>query len=264
MISRTKVWDSLNWGYILLVLIFLYLPLIPPILFSLSGSGVSFSLKDLTLRWYTDLWSQSLLITSTRTTLILGMITALVTPLLGLLATMAVRELRVPRLILMIILLPLFIPGVSMGLATAFFFKQLNINTSYWTIGIVHIIWALPFATLIILTAMTTYDPILTEAAFMLGSNRWRAFYTVELPLIWPGIFGASLFSMILSFNETLRTSLVQGPLNTVQTYIWSKYLQVGLSPEMYALMSLLIILTLILVGTLIVAQKRGGKTSAA
>jgi spermidine/putrescine transport system permease protein len=262
--SKTMAWDSLNWGYILLVLFFLYLPLIPPILFSLSGSGVSFSLNDLTFRWYKDLWSQSLLTTSTRTTLILGMITAVVTPLLGLLATMAVRELRVPRLILMIILLPLFIPGVSMGLATAFFFNQLNINTSYWTIGIVHIVWALPFATLIILTAMTTYDPILTEAAFMLGSNRWRAFYTVELPLIWPGIFGAGLFSVILSFNETLRTSLVQGPLNTVQTYIWSKYLQVGLSPEMYALMSLLIVLTLILVGTLIVAQKRGGKTRAA
>lgn len=119
--SKAKVWNSLNWWYIVLVLIFLYLPLIPPILFSLSGSGVSFSLKDLTFRWYTDLWNQSLLITSTRTTLILGMITALVTPLLGLLATMAVRELRVPRLILMIILLPLFIPGVSMGLATAFF-----------------------------------------------------------------------------------------------------------------------------------------------
>jgi ABC-type spermidine/putrescine transport system permease subunit II len=52
---------------------------------------------------------------------------------------------------------------------------------------------------------------------------------------------------MILSFNETVRTSLVQGPLNTVQTYIWSTYLQVGLSPSLYALMSLLILVTVML-----------------
>ena len=78
----------------------------------------------------------------------------------------------------------------------------------------------------------------------MSGAGRWRAFRDVELPLIWPGITGAATFSLILSFNETVRTALVQGPLNTVQTYIWSTYKQVGLSPTLYALMSLLILLT--------------------
>ncbi|MBT8364203.1 MAG: hypothetical protein KJP23_05810, partial [Deltaproteobacteria bacterium] len=44
----------------------------------------------------------------------------------------------------------------------------------------------------------------------------------------------------------------------TVQTYIWSNYLQVGLSNEMYALMSLLIIFTLVLVGSFMLARARG------
>jgi ABC-type spermidine/putrescine transport system permease subunit II len=83
----------------------------------------------------------------------------------------------------------------------------------------------------------------------MHGASRWRAFRDIELPLIWPGIAGAATFSMILSFNETIRTALVQGPLNTVQTYIWSNYKQVGLSPTLYALMTLLIAVTLVLVG---------------
>jgi len=53
----------------------------------------------------------------------------------------------------------------------------------------------------------------------------------------------------------------VQGPLNTVQTYIWSTYKQVGLSPTLYALMTLLLLLTLLLVGMLLVSRrtKRGG-----
>jgi spermidine/putrescine transport system permease protein len=253
-----KTGDVINWSFLACVLFFLYLPLAPPVLFSISEGGSSNALRELTLRWYLRLWDNPVLMGSLRTTVILGIITAGITPVLGLLAAMAVRELKTPRLILMLILLPLFIPGVSMGLATAFFFRQLGIPATYWSIGIVHILWALPFATLIILTVMATYDPILTEAAFVLGSNRLRAFLTIELPLIWPGILGAGLFSLILSYNETVRTAIVQGPLNTVQTYIWSNYLQVGLSNEMYALMSLLIIFTLVLVGSFMLARARG------
>jgi ABC-type spermidine/putrescine transport system permease subunit II len=59
----------------------------------------------------------------------------------------------------------------------------------------------------------------------------------------------------VLSFNETVRTALVQGPFNTVQTYIWSTFLQVGLSPTLYALMSLIIVLTLALVAVMLLQQ---------
>ena len=53
---------------------------------------------------------------------------------------------------------------------------------------------------------------------------------------------------MILSINETIRTSAVQGPWNTIPTYIWSTYRQVGLSPVLYALMGLIIIATVAIV----------------
>ena len=144
-----------------------------------------------------------------------------------------------------------------MGLASAFFFRQLGIAPSLFTIAIVQVLWALPFAALVVLTAMSTFDPIYLEAAYMSGADRRRAFFDVELPLIWPGISGAAMFSLILSFNETIRTSIVQGPYNTVQTYIWSTYKQVGLSPILYALMSLLIALTLVLVAASLLAGAR-------
>jgi ABC-type spermidine/putrescine transport system permease subunit II len=117
--------------------------------------------------------------------------------------------------------------------------------------------WALPFATLVVVIAMTSFDPAYLEAAYMSGANRWRAFLDIELPLIRSGLFGAATFSLILSFNETIRTSMVQGPLNTVQTYIWSTYKQVGLSPALHALMSLLIVVTLALVAALVIAGAR-------
>ncbi len=145
-----------------------------------------------------------------------------------------------------------------MGLATALFFRILGLEVSLAKIAVVQTAWALPFSTLIIVTAMSTFDPTYLEAAYMSGAARWRAFLDIELPLIRPGITGAATFSLILSFNETIRTSIVQGPLNTVQTYIWSTYRQVGLSPALYALMSLLILLTAALVAGFVIGGLRG------
>jgi spermidine/putrescine transport system permease protein len=230
------------WAFIGLVLAFLYLPLLPPLLFSIDSGDPQ--APRWTLKWYRELWNNPLLVGAVKTTLLAGVSVAAVTPLLGLLAALAVRELGVPRLTLLLMLLPLFIPGVSMGLATAFLFRVMGIPPSLLAIVIVQVLWALPFATLIITTVMSTFDPVYLEAAYMSGANRWRAFLDVELPLIAPGVVGAATFSLILSFNETIRTSVVQGPYNTLQTYIWSTYKQVGLSPTLFAFMSLIIVLS--------------------
>jgi spermidine/putrescine transport system permease protein len=255
---------ALIWFYISLVLILLYVPMIPPMVFSFAPGDVAEG--HATVRWYVEMWNNPELNAAIGTTLELGAIVAILTPVLALLAAMAIRELKIPRVVLMLMLLPLFIPGVSMGLATALFFRLLGLPSSLFTIAIVQILWALPFATLVILTAMSTFDPIYLEAAYLSGANRLRAFLDVELPLIRSGVSGAATFSLILSFNETIRTSLVQGPENTVQTYIWSTYKQVGLSPTLYALMSLLILLSVFLVFIYLLAgarRERPGKMLA-
>ncbi|MFQ5785612.1 MAG: ABC transporter permease [Alphaproteobacteria bacterium] len=255
---RAGLW--LCWGYVGLVLVFLYAPLAPPFVFSFTEKSTG--IGAFTLQWYAGLGKSSVLMGAIRTSLIVAALTALITPPLALLAAMAVRELRVPRAILLLVLLPLFIPGVSMGLATAFFFQQIGVLPSLWTITVVHVLWSLPFAFLIILTVMATFEPVYLEAAYVHGAGRFRAFFDVELPLIRPGVLGAAIFSMILSFNETVRTALVQGPWNTVQTYIWSRYMQIGLSPTLHAVMSILIALTLALVVVLLVYAFRRSRTA--
>jgi ABC-type spermidine/putrescine transport system permease subunit II len=254
--SRLLFGRGIIWTLIGVLLFLLYLPLVPPILFSIGlaepGAG------SVTFRAYGQLWSSSILSSSIGTTLEVAAIVGVAAPALGLLSALAVRELRIPRLMMFLMLLPLFIPGVSMGLASAFFFRELGIAPSLLTVALVQTLWALPFATLVMLTVMSTFDPVLLEAAYVCGANRLRGFLDIELPMIRPGVLGAILFSLILSFNETIRTSLVQGPLNTVQTYIWSTYKQTGLSPTIYALMTILVLLTLLLMVSIsFVARRR-------
>jgi spermidine/putrescine transport system permease protein len=233
------------WLIIGATLVFLYLPLVPALLLSVRGEGAN----EITVKWFYELWRIPLIVNALRTTAIIGALVGLVTPILGLLAAISIRELRLPRAILLIMLLPLFIPGISMGLASAFLFRLLGLPPSLLTIIIVQVLWALPFATLIILTVMATVDPIYLEAAYLSGATRWQAFRDIELPLIAPGVFGAASFSLIISLNETVRTGVVQGPWNTIPTYIWSTYKQVGLSPALYALMTLVILSTVALAG---------------
>jgi spermidine/putrescine transport system permease protein len=259
MESLNPRWRRLSstvlWIYVVLVIVVLYLPMIPPPLFSLSDRGIGEALRSPSFDAYAAIWRTPILVSAMRTSLIVALCVGLITPVLAVLAARAVRELGVPRAVLLVILTPLFIPGVSMGLATAFFLQVLGLSPSLLSICAVHVLWALPFATLIVLTVMAGFDAVYLEAAYLLGANRWRGFFDVELPLIRSGILGAATFSMILSFNETVRTALVQGPLNTLQTYIWSTYRQVGLSATLYGLMSLLITVTLLLVAVFWVVE---------
>jgi spermidine/putrescine transport system permease protein len=240
------------WLLIVAVLVILYVPLAPALLTSVQGTQQG----SWTFVAYGDLLRTPLVAASLRTTLLVAAIVGIATPVLGLLAALSIRELRAPRLILLVLLLPLFIPGVSMGLANAFLFRFLWLPPSLFTIAIVQIMWALPFATLIILTVMATFDPAYLEAAYVAGAGRWQAFRDIEFPLIAPGIFGAASFSIIISINETVRTSVVQGAWNTIPTYVWSTYKQVGLSPVLYALMSLVILATALLAGAWLVANR--------
>jgi ABC-type spermidine/putrescine transport system permease subunit II len=230
------------------VLAFLYAPLLPPLLLAVRDPATG----STTLQNFGTIHSDPTLVGALTNSVLLAAIVGITAPLLGLAAAQAVRSFGIPRIIVTVILLPLFIPGVSMGVSTSLFFNLTGIDPSILTMATVQTLWALPFAFLIILTVMSGFDTLYLEAAYICGANRAQAFWDVELPQIAPGINGAATFSVILSFNETIRTAVVQGGNNTIQTFIWSRYQQVGLTPNMYALMSIIIAITLLLILVLV------------
>jgi spermidine/putrescine transport system permease protein len=253
-LASSRAATALIWACLGLVLLFLYGPLVPPAIHSFARTdGGTTGVFDN----YAAIFEDARLMRALRTSLVVGMLVALIAPLLALLAAEAVRVWRMPRLIIALMLLPLFVPGISMGLATGLFFHILGVKPSLLTITAVHVLWALPFAFLIILTVRANFDQVYLEAAYMSGAGRLHAFLEVELPQIHHGILGTAVFSLIISFNETIRTSIVQGGRNTVQTYLWSQYQQVGLSPHLFALMTLIIIITLALIAGVALIEGR-------
>lgn len=243
----------LVWLVLAAVLAFLYGPLVPPLLLAFQDPGTGAP----TLANVVAIASDETLLGSLANAVVLAVIVAVAAPLLALAAAQAIRRFGYARLIVTVILLPLFVPGISMGVSTSLFFNLAGLDPSLLTMATVQTLWALPFAFLVILTVMSSFDPIHLEAAYTTGANPAQAFREVELPQIAPGLTGAATFSAILSFNETIRTSVVQGGNNTVQTLIWSRYQQVGLTPSMHALMSLIIALTLLLILALVLLERK-------
>lgn len=254
MSGQTSIRKWSTWAFLGAVLVFLYAPLVPPAIRSFARTAPDAG----PFAHYGSILQDPVLVGGILTTLIVGALVALITPILALAIAQALRVWHAPRLILALVLLPLFVPGVSMGVASALFFRVLGIDPSLLTITVVQVLWALPFATLILLTVMANFDEAYLEAAKMLGATPGRAFLDIELPQIYQGVLGAAIFSLILSFNETVRTSIVQGGRNTVQTYLWSQYQQVGLSPRLYALMTVLIAVTLVLLAVMASLERRG------
>lgn len=226
----------------------LYAPLIPPFLKSLEVS-------DGEGRWlhYRELSQDMVISEAVQRSIQLAVVVGICTALLALVAGLAIRRSRMPRFLIVVMLMPLFVPAVSAGLSSAMFFKYIGLQPSMLSMVLVQICYCLPFAFLIVITSMSSFEERLIEAAYMSGANPVRAFWTVELPSIRSGVVGGAVFSMVLSLNETIRTSLVQGPFNTIQTYIWATYLDVGINPRLYALMALMILSTVAIIGIFLV-----------
>src|SRR6266540_1951977 len=156
-------------------------------------------------------------------------------------------------IVLAIMILPIFLPGLIQGFSLSILLTQfLGLQRSIWTELVGHVLWALPFAFLVILTSMSVVKRETVLAALDLGANDWRAFKDIEYPIIKPGITSAAIFSFVLSFNEFSRTYYLQGIGPTIPTYVWNK-ITVQITPEVFALSSLTVIvsLTLIAVATI-------------
>ncbi|MFC7157697.1 ABC transporter permease [Halomarina halobia] len=242
-----KTVDNLFAMYTALVIFVLLLPLLYLLPVSLNPAGLARIPLNPSLRWYTDILNNQALIAALRQSITLGLLTAAVTTPLAFLAAAGTRNVARKSAVIGFFLLPVFMPGTSVGLGLAVYFKLLSVELSRWTMLVAHVLWTFPFAYIIILTSMASFNPHLKEAAYDLGANEIRAFLDIELPHIQPGLLGAAIFSFTLSFNEFSRTVFVRSATDTLPTYIWGRVQNLGLDPTVYAISGVTIVVSIVL-----------------
>jgi putative spermidine/putrescine transport system permease protein len=239
--------------YYAVFLLFLYGPMIVMSILSLQGSagGATFPARGLIdFFWYDDLASpgQQGVRDAVGVSLALAIVVGLVAGFLALSLAMAYRRLgRFSTPLMYLVLLSLMTPGLLLSLGLLFWWDLLGLGSPdlYPTVLGAHVVWALPFGFLIMVAIFNRYDESVEEAARDLGASAMGTFFRVTLPIVWTGIFGASLFGFVLSWNEFERTLLVT-PTATLPIEIFSQLTTTVLRPSLYALGALTTVGTLL------------------
>ena len=247
---RTKLLASPLSVVTALIYLFLYTPIVVLVILSFNASRFSTIWKGFTWEWYVVAWRDAELIASLRISLIVGFATTILATIIGTSAAVALARHRIKlrRAAEGLIFLPVIIPEIVIGFATAGLFGALAIAFGLRTIIAAHVAFSISYVVFIVRAKLANLDRSLDEAALDLGATSWQSFTRVTLPLISPAIVSAALLVFTLSLDDYVITSFVAGPGSaTLPLKIYSM-LKTGVTPEINAISTVLLAVTVLLV----------------
>ncbi|WP_027883362.1 ABC transporter permease [Meiothermus rufus] len=246
--------------YAWLVFAFLYLPILVIVALSFNQSRFGVRFTGFTFDWYIRLFNNERILEYLTNTLIVAVVSTVVSTILGtLLAVGLVRfQFRWQEALRYLLYVPVVVPDVVMGISLLLLFDVVRDaigwpQLSLFTIILAHISFQIAYVTLVVRARLMLLDPALEEAAKDLGATPWQTFREVTLPLIMPGVMAGALLAFSLSLDDFVVTFFTAGPgSTTLPLYIYSS-VKLGVSPEIHALSSLMVGLTILilLLGTL-------------
>jgi putrescine transport system permease protein len=146
------------------------------------------------------------------------------------------------------LLVPLVLPEVIGGLAFLLMFVTLERMTGWpgergaLTIVIAHATSAIAYVAVVVQARLADVDGALEEAAADLGAAPATVFWRVSLPLMAPAIVAGWLLAFTLSLDDLVLASFVGGPGATTLPMLIFSSVRLGVSPQINALASLLVI----------------------
>ena len=142
-----------------------------------------------------------------------------------------------------IVFLPFVMPPVITGLALLIFFQEVDVPRSLVTVTIGHIVFVLAIVYRTLLSRLQSLRRSLVEASYDLGADRWQTFRFILLPNLKTAIVASAVLAFALSFDETLITLLLASGESTLPLRLWGM-MRVGFTPEINALVTLIVILS--------------------
>lgn len=238
-----------------LVYVFLYAPIAILVLFSFNRASQTAVWQGFTLEWYRSLAGNELILDAARNSLAVGFAATAVATVFGTLAALALSRYEFPGkgVTRNLLYLPIIIPEIVVGAALVTFFGVVGLRLSLLTVVIAHVVFSISYVAIVVRARLSGFDRSLEEAALDLGARPLQTFWRVTLPLIAPGVASGALLVFTVSIDDYVITSFVAGVgATTLPLQIYSM-LKVGVTPEINAISTLLLAVTIALIA---VAQR--------
>ncbi|GMA33165.1 ABC transporter permease [Litorihabitans aurantiacus] len=239
---------------VLLVCAFLVLPLLVVAISSFADrNSFAFPPSGVSLRWYGVVFSSDAWLAALASSGRLLLVVVPIVVVLGVLGGYAVGAGRFPgrQALAVVFLSPIMVPGVMLGLALLHQMQGLGLVGSNAGLVLAHLVVTLPFAIRVIAVSAAALDPRLVRAAQALGASPWRAFLTVTVPLLRPGIVAAGFLAAVISLGEVAVSVFVAGARSATAPVLIYSAVQVQLEPTIAAISTLMLLAAVVVIAVL-------------
>ncbi|RZI48042.1 ABC transporter permease [Lactococcus kimchii] len=236
--------------YIIALFVFLYLPILVMIIFSFNQSRQNIIFTGFTIDWYGRLWNNQALITGLLNSLVVGLSATFIATIIGTLGAVGLTKYNFigKNIVNQIVYVPIVIPEVVLGIALLSIFSFFSIPLGLLTLFIAHVTFSVPFVVVSVRAGFTEETLALEEAAMDLGANKRETFTKVTLPALWPAIISGALLSFTLSLDDVIISFFVVGPDSQTLPLAILSMVRVAVTPDVNALATLILIVTVALV----------------
>lgn len=259
--------------------IFLYLPIVILIIYSFNSSRFNAVWRGFTLDWYRGLLSgitdgraqitDVMIWDALKNSLIVATVSTLIATILGTMIALALERFQFSgrTAVESLLFLPIIIPDLAMGISLLVFFSLcfqliesltgIRLVLGLPTIIIGHVAFNISFVTVTVRGRIAELESSIEEAAWDLGANEWQTLWRITIPLIAPGILSAALLAFTLSLDDFVITFFTTGVgVTTLPLYVYGM-IKFSVTPAINAISTLIILVSLLLVVSSLVVQKR-------
>ncbi|UOQ58312.1 ABC transporter permease [Leucobacter allii] len=243
------------------LLAFLYLPLAVIVGYSFNANNIVMVWDGFSLAWYAEVFRSEQIQQAFMNSVIIAVWSTLIVLVLAVLVAVGLVSMRRRNSALVSGLLsaPLILPEIVLAIAilSLFAFAKVPLGVPAMIVG--HAVVGLPFALMTIRSRLAEADWSQFEAAADLGADERRIFRRITLPMLTPAIISGGMLSFIVSMDNFIMSFFTAGPgSTTLPLYIWGA-LRVGLTPEINALSTMILVASvLVLLLSRFITRKKG------
>jgi putative spermidine/putrescine transport system permease protein len=229
------------------VLLFLLLPTLVVIPLSFSGvPSLRFPPPSWSGQWYAGLWTSADWQGAALRSAAAGACAAAIATPAGIAVALVMRSVSKAwrDAIRVGVMLPLFVPGILIGVGVLFLYSRLGLNNTFVGLVLAHATLALPFVAVTMEAGLSRLDPSLFLAARSLGASYLGALMSVVLPVTRGSVIAAALFAFLTSFDEIAVAFFISsGDASTLPRRMFGG-LRDSFDPTIAAISTLLVFLT--------------------
>lgn len=239
----------------LLVLIFLYLPVISVVANAVNANPKLLSWGGFTLQWFQEVLTSRDFLQAFQQSLFIAFVVMLVSIAIAATAVIGAREaaprvkafqstsmylrLTLPEVVIVVGVLAIvrMIPGVDLG--------------PLWVVLGQSIIYS-AYAMVIIQARLSTVADLYENAAYDLGASTWRCMRTVILPLLAPSILVGALMAFTFSLDAVVSVVFLGGPRTETIPILIMGLIKKGITPEVNAMGVIVTLFNLLVLAILV------------